>query len=407
MNNSVGKNNRHVRHMNRVGVISMLRDYGNLTKAEIAAKMDLTFTAVNNLVEELTQEGWIMDAGYDVETYRGRKPKLISLNPDGIYSVGVHVDTASVRAGVMDLQGNMIMEERRDFEDNTNRGGVVNVIISTIQAVLDQTEYLSRIMGIGVAAPGALDSIQGKILSPPHIPGLHQVRLKGLIEENTDLPTYLEKDANAMALGEQWYGNGRHFNSMIYVNADMSIGSGLILDQKLYQVSPFGAGEIGHWTLDIDGPRCYCGNHGCLDAMASGMAIIESVKEKLLGTYSTHESSIENDEYRLNMSDLIPAALEGDPMVVQRLNNSAQYMGIALANIMNLLTPETIIVGGSLANHYPDFFEDVKETAYNRSLSSFHNQMVLQPSALGEHAGIVGAGTLVFEKYLSEMGEKE
>lgn len=407
MNNSVGKNNRHVRNMNRMGVISMLRDYGSLTKAEIAAKMDLTFTAVNNLVEELKQEGWIMDAGYDVETYRGRKPKLISLNPDGIYTVGVHVDTAFVCAGVMDLQGNMIMEERRDFEDNTNRGSVVNVIISTIQAVLDQTELKSRIIGIGVAAPGPLDPIQGKILSPPHIPGLHQVRLKGLIEENTELPTYLEKDANAMALGEQWYGNGRHFNSMIYVNADMSIGSGLILDQKLYRVSPFGAGEIGHFTMDIDGPHCYCGNHGCLDVMASGMAIINSVKEKRLATNSTHESSLVNDEQSLNMSELIPAALDGDPMVVQCLINSAQYVGIALANIMNFLTPETIIIGGSLVNHYPDFFEHVKETAYNRSLSSFHNQMVLQPSELGERAGMVGAGTMVFEKYLSEMGNKE
>jgi len=407
MNNSVGKNNRHVRHMNRMGVISMLRDYGNLTKAEIAAKMDLTFTAVNNLVEELMREGWIMDAGYDVDAFRGRKPKLISLNPDGIYSVGVHVDTAYVRAGVMDLQGNMILEERRDFEANATRGSVVNVIISTIQAVLDQTELKSWIIGIGVAAPGPLDPIQGKILSPPHIPGLHQVRLKGLIEENTDLPTHLEKDANAMALGEQWYGNGRHFNSMIYVNADMSIGCGLILDQKLYQVTPFGAGEIGHWTLDIDGPRCYCGNHGCLDAMASAMAIIDILKEKQLGTHSTDEISVVNDEHRLNMSVLVSAALDGDPMVVQCLNNSAQYVGIALANIMNLLTPETIIVGGSLANHYPDFFEQVKETAYNRSLSSFHNQTVLQPSELGELAGMVGAGTMVFEKYLSEMGDKE
>ncbi|MGG3279623.1 ROK family transcriptional regulator [Paenibacillus solani] len=407
MNNSVGKNNRHVRNMNRIGVISLLRDYGSLTKAEIAAKMDLTFTAVNNLVEELMQEGWIMDAGYDVDAYRGRKPKLISLNPDDIYTIGVHVDPTFVRAGVMNLQGNMIMEERRDFEDNANRGSVVNVIISTIQAVLDQSELKSRIIGIGIAAPGPLDPIQGKILSPPNIPGLHQVRLKGLIEENTELPTYMEKDANAMALGEQWYGNGRHFNSMLYVNADMSIGSGLILDQKLYRVSPFGAGEIGHCTIDMDGPRCYCGNHGCLDAMASGMAIINSVNEKRLGTHCSHESSLVNDQHGLNMSDLIPAAHDGDPNVVQCLINSAQYVGIALANIMNLLTPETIIIGGSLANQYPDFFEHVKETAYKRSLSSFHNQMVLQPSELGEHAGMVGAGTIVFEKYLSEMGDKE
>ncbi|KOP67719.1 ROK family transcriptional regulator [Bacillus sp. FJAT-18019] len=407
MNNSVGKNNRHVRNMNRIGVISMLRDYGSLTKAEIAAKMDLTFTAVNNVVEELMQEGWIMDAGYDVDAYRGRKPKLISLNPDGIYTVGVHIDTAFVRAGVMNLQGNMILEEQSKFEDNANRGSVVNVIISTIQAVLDQSELKSRIIGIGVAAPGPLDPIQGKILSPPHIPGLHQVRLKGLIEENAELPTYLEKDANAMALGEQWYGNGRHFNSMIYVNADMSIGSGLILDQKLYRVSPFGAGEIGHCTIDMNGPRCYCGNHGCLDAIASGMAIISRVNEKRLGAPGSPESSLVNDEHDLNMSELISAGLAADPVAVQSLSNSAQYVGIALANIMNLLTPETIIIGGSLAIHYPDFFEHVKETAYNKSLSSFHNQMVLQPSELGDHAGMVGAGTIVFEKYLSEMGDKE
>lgn len=270
MNNSVGKNNQDVRQMNRMGVVSMLRDYGSLTKAEIATKMGLTFTSVNNLVEELKQNGWIVDAGYDNETYRGRKPKLVSLNPEGIYTVGVHISSTFVYAGVMNLHGQILTEERKPFDDHTNRGSVVNSIISTIQKTMDQSGVISRIIGIGVAAPGPLDPIQGKMMSPPHLPGLHQVPLKGLIEENTELPTYIGKDASVMALGEHWYGNGRHYNSLMYVNVDMSIGSGLILDQKLYHVSPFGSGEIGHCTIDMEGPRCYCGNRGCLEALGFG-----------------------------------------------------------------------------------------------------------------------------------------
>lgn len=406
MNNSVGKNNRHVRNLNRIGIIGLLRDYGSLTKAEIAAKMNLTFTAVNNLVEELMKDRLIIEAGFYDDSSRGRKPKLISLNPGDIYTVGVHISASSVKAAVINLQGKAMMEKRCSFEDNTNRGSVVNMIISTIQAVLDESGLKSQIIGIGVGAPGPLDPEQGRILTPPNLPGLHQVRLKGLIEENTELPTQIEKDANVMALGELWYGNGRHFNNLVYVDADTGIGSGLIFNQKIYQGYPFGAGEIGHCTIDIDGPRCNCGNYGCLEAIASGIAIVRRVGEELRrGAASSLKSSYDGNERGLDVTDVITAGLDGDQLAANMLNESARYVGISLANVINLLTPETIIIGGVLANRYPDFFEYVKETSYNRSLSSFHNKIVLQPSELGEHAGIIGAGTIVLEKYLNEMSE--
>ncbi|PJN55972.1 N-acetylglucosamine repressor [Paenibacillus sp. GM2FR] len=406
MNNSVGKNNRHVRNLNRIGIIGLLRDYGSLTKAEIAAKMNLTFTAVNNLVEELMKDRLIIEAGFYDDSSRGRKPKLISLNPGDIYTVGVHISASSVRAAVINLQGKAMTEKRCSFEDNTNRGSVVNMIISTIQAVLGESGLKSQIIGIGVGAPGPLDPEQGRILTPPNLPGLHQVRLKGLIEENTELSTQIEKDANVMALGELWYGNGRHFNNLVYVDADTGIGSGLIFNQKIYQGYPFGAGEIGHCTIDIDGPRCNCGNYGCLEAIASGIAIVRRVGEELRrGAASSLKSSYDGNERGLDVTDVITAGLDGDQLAANMLNESARYVGISLANVINLLTPETIIIGGVLANRYPDFFEYVKETSYNRSLSSFHNKIVLQPSELGEHAGIIGAGTIVLEKYLNEMSE--
>jgi glucokinase len=405
MNSSVGKNNRHVRNLNRIGIIALLRDYGSLTKAEISAKMNLTFTAVNNLVEELMKDRLIIEAGFYDDSSRGRKPKLISLNPGDIYTVGVHISPFSVRAAVINLQGKAMMEKRCSFEDNTNRGSVVNIIISTIQAVLDMSGLESEIIGIGVGAPGPLDPVQGKILSPPNLPGLHQVRLKELIEENTELPTHVEKDANVMALGELWYGNGRHFNNLVYVDADIGIGSGLIFNQKIYQGYPFGAGEIGHCTIDIDGPRCNCGNDGCLEAMASGIAIIRRVGEELgRGAASSLRSYVNDEHHGLDVIDVINAGLAGDQLAANMLNESARYVGISLANVINLLTPETIIIGGVL-NRYPDFFNHVKETSFNRSSSSFHNQMVLQPSELGEHAGIIGAGTIVFEQYLNEMSD--
>ncbi|MCV4232059.1 ROK family protein [Virgibacillus sp. LDC1] len=406
MNNSVGKNNRHVRNLNRIGIIGLLRDYGSLTKAEIAAKMNLTFTAVNNLVEELMKDRLIIEAGFYDDSSRGRKPKLISLNPGDIYTVGVHISASSVRAAVINLQGKAMTEKRCSFEDNTNRGSVVNMIISTIQAVLGESGLKSQIIGIGVGAPGPLDPEQGRILTPPNLPGLHQVRLKGLIEENTELSTQIEKDANVMALGELWYGNGRHFNNLVYVDADTGIGSGLIFNQKIYQGYPFGAGEIGHCTIDIDGPRCNCGNYGCLEAIASGIAIVRRVGEELRrGAASSLKSSYDGNDRGLDVTDVITAGLDGDQLAANMLNESARYVGISLANVINLLTPETIIIGGVLANRYPDFFEYVKETSYNRSLSSFHNKIVLQPSELGEHAGIIGAGTIVLEKYLNEMSE--
>ncbi len=402
MKKSVAKNNRDVRKNNKNGIIALLRDFGSLTKADIAGKMNLTFTAVNNLVDDLMKDRYIVEAGYLDDSSRGRKPMLISLNPGGLYTIGVHISATSIRTAVINLQGKPIIKRTQILKNTLDSEAVIAEILSEIHTILDESGVKSEIIGIGVGAPGPLDPDQGIVLSPPNLPGLQGVSLQNIIEESVHIPVKIEKDANAMAIGELWYGNGRQHNNVLFVDADIGIGSGLIFDQQIYQGHPYGAGEIGHGTIDLDGPRCNCGNYGCLEAVASGMAIVRRVGEELRRGAVSSLEPVFNKGTELQVMDVIQAALDHDDLAEKVLNESARYIGISLANVINLLTPEMIIIGGVLPNYDLNYFQNAKEIALSRCLAVFKDKTLLMPSQLGEHAGVIGAGTVSLAKYINE-----
>ncbi|WP_090984820.1 ROK family protein [Paenibacillus sp. CF384] len=399
-----GANNRRVKSLNRSTVLQYIRKQGQASKADIAAQTHLSFTAVKNITDELLSYSFISEVGYD-ESTGGRKPLLYKLKEDRFYSVGLHLSVARIHVVVLNLSGGVHAHyETETNPDALQSNAIVDQLIDCIEdAIVKSNVDRTRILGIGMAIPGPLDPFGGVVLSPPNMKGLAGLPLKQLMTDHFGIETLIEKDANLIALGEYWHGAARGKRNVFYLDADVGIGSGIIIDGKLHYGSPYGAGEVGHGTINIDGPRCNCGNYGCLEAVASGLAIERRAGEEIRrGAETSYRERYLADEKSVSIAAILDAARDGDSLSQQLLTESARYVGIAVGNVIHLLMPEIIIIGGALTHAYPRYFEHTKEIAMSRIFASFADHIHIYKAELGVLGGAIGAGTLVLEQFFQK-----
>ncbi|WP_240633307.1 ROK family protein [Paenibacillus montanisoli] len=408
-----GANNRTVKSMNRTAALQYIRKQGQASRADIAGHTRLSFTAVKNMIDELVSCRLIGEVGYD-ESSGGRKPLLYKLKEDRFYAIGLHLSVSRIHVAVLNLEGSVKARfETETDPDTLQSDAIVGQLIGCIEEAIRSSEVeRSRILGIGMAIPGPLDPFEGIVLSPPNMQGLAGVPLKRRIADHFGIETFIEKDADLIALGEYWHGAAQGKQNVFYLDADIGIGSGMILGGKLHHGSPYGAGEVGHGTIHLDGPRCNCGNYGCLEAVASGIAIERRAGEEIRrGAETTFRERYLADENSVSIYTILQEAKSGDPLSNQLLLESARYVGIALGNVIHLLMPEIVIIGGTLAHGYQPYVEQTRDIAMNRIFAAFADKVRIHKAELGMLGGAIGAGTLVLEHFfgkdVSEWAESE
>ncbi len=243
------------------------------------------------------------------------------------------------------------------------------------------------VRGVGVSCGGPLDTRTGTIYAPPNMPGWEAVPVRTFFEQALDLKVRVENDANATALAEWHFGAGKGVQSLVFLTMGTGIGGGLILDGRLYRGANDLAGEIGHQTILINGPQCGCGKRGCLEALASGPAIARLARESMM--YGRHKRVLGlagGKPADITAAHVVEAAKEGDPFAVQILKEAGTYMGIGIANVIQMLNPERIILG-TIAVHAGDLILEpiraaVTEYAWKRSTDVCE----ILPAALGDQA---------------------
>jgi predicted NBD/HSP70 family sugar kinase len=228
---------------------------------------------------------------------------------------------------------------------------------------------------------------------------LRYLPLRQIMEQKIGLPVLLHKDTNAIAMGEYWHGAGASYVDMVYIDADMGIGSGLILNGVLHEGANSIAGEFGHITIDPQGPLCNCGNQGCLEAMGSGISILKEFKRRLMEKPG-HPLTVSAEN--LTIQQVLNAGGSGDTLAVSILNEAAYNMGSAIGNLINILDPEIIIVGGILTLQYEPYFNIVKETTLHKRLAGARENLIV-PTDNADHAGMIGAGDLVADHFFSTL----
>ena len=271
---------------------------------------------------------------------------------------------------------------------------VLDRLIALATRAIQQTRSKlpgAEIMGVGVGAPGPLDTKSGIVLLTPNL-GWVDLPLRQIIQDRLKLPAVLDNDANCAVLGEWWMGAARGTRNAIGITIGTGIGGGLILEGKLYHGASDCAGEIGHTTIDSEGRRCKCGNYGCLEAYASGPNIaLRACEEIQAGAESRLAQYVDGDLKRITAQTVYQAAHDGDELAMDVVNETAKFLGIGIANLLNIFNPEVVVVCGGVTLAGDTLFGPLRREVARRAFKPAVNVCRIVPCELTGTAGVYGA----------------
>jgi len=256
----------------------------------------------------------------------------------------------------------------------------------------------AEILGVGVGAPGPLDTKRGIVLLTPNL-GWVNMPLRQLIHDRLGLPAALDNDANCAVLGEWWVGAARGARHAIGITIGTGIGGGLIIDGQLYHGASDVAGEIGHTTIDTEGRRCKCGNYGCLEAYASGPNIaLRAVEELEAGAESRLRALVDGDLAKVTAQTVYQAAADGDELALEVVNDTAKFLGVGIGNLLNVLNPDVVVVCGGVTLAGDHLFEPLRREVARRAFKPAVNACRIVPGELAGTAGVYGAAKIFLDQ---------
>jgi len=311
-------------------------------------------------------------------------------------AIAVDIGGTHTRAALINSVGRILNRTRILTQPQLGLAAGLEEIASAIHTVIGTTPP-EQISGIGVATPGLVDPWQGIAFSPVNLPGWEDVRLKDVMESRFKCPTRVGNDANLAALGEYRFGAGRGSRNMIYLTISTGIGGGIINEGQLVLGRRGFAGEVGHCTIDANGPRCRCGNLGCLEAMASGSALARDARAAIAdGQASLMLRLAGGDPNAIDGEIIAQAVVRGDDLAKRLVDRAGVYIGIAIVNLMYIFDTELFVLGGGVSNLGDPLFAAIKRTVAERALPVARQDVPIVPAALGDDAGLLGAAALVF-----------
>ncbi len=313
------------------------------------------------------------------------------------YIVGVDLGGTKILAGVFDHSLGSIGVTKLSTKSQRGVDKVVERIARAVQDAVDEADLtMKQITGVGIGAPGAVDFDSGTVIFAPNLEGWKEVPLKKELEKKLDVPVFVENDCNISGLGVYVAELKSKPQSMVGIFVGTGIGGGLILNGAPYSGFGHTAGEIGHMVLEVSGPRCGCGNRGCFEALASRTAIFQQIKAGIKdGEKTLLTEMLGNDLEDLRSGDLRKAIRRGDKFVDRVVESAAEYIGIATANLVNILNPEVVVLGGGVMEALADeMMSVIVETAKDYAMPGAMKGVEIVASKLGDNAGITGGAVL-------------
>src|SRR6266536_946998 len=360
-----------LRAQNRGRVIGVLREAGPVSRAEIARRTGLSRSTISSLVADLQAVGMVTEVDGDRSApseQGGRPPVLLALDPSAGAAVGVDFGHRHLRVAVSDLG------------HNANQG--LDSAARFVEQVLAEADVSrDRVIGVGMGLPGPIDRRTGMVGASALLPGWIGIRAAEEMRGRLDLEVAVDNDANLGGLAEWMWGAGQGSGLLAYIKAATGIGAGLVLGGRPYGGASGTAGEIGHTTIVSGGPVCACGNRGCLEMVAGGPAILELLRPR--------------GDNGLTLRQVVRLAVEGDPGCQRVVADAGRSIGIAVANLCNLINPELIVVGGELSLAGDLLLDPIREVVWRSAIRSAAETARIIPGVLGERAELLGALALI------------
>ncbi len=382
-----------MKKINQQTILEVINEKSPISRAEIAEVIGLTPATVSNIVKVLLERGLVRETHLG-ESRGGRKPILLELNPTGAYVIGLEWGIAEIKAVLLNLNKKVIKTSKKQVKEL----GPEHFIKITKQIVKEFRNYLKanhdKIFGIGIGIHGLVNPVKGISMYAPHFKW-EDVRVKDLLQREIKTLIMLDNDVRMMALAEKWAGR----DNFVFINTGPGIGSAIVINGNLFYGRDYSAGEFGHMTIVDDKALCSCGNYGCIEALISLNKMIGEYNDSLKSCSSLHRIK---KEWKL----LIDAARAGEARAYAIIEKAGCYFGKGIANLVNLLNPEIVIVGGDFLTARDLMFPVIKEQFSKNSLKVSGKGLDIIPTTFGEMVGAIGAGTRVLQEiFMLTKGE--
>lgn len=376
---------------NKISLLQYVRfTPGGMSRADLARKMGLSRAAISSIVNDLLNIGVIREAAEGLASRR-RRSVLLEINPASGYVLGVDMGATHLGLVLADYSARVIAEEEYPFDVDQGPDICLGEVDRRVRLFLAQSEFsLDDVVAIGVGVPGPVASEVGAVIAPPIMPGWDNFPIRGHLESIWGHPITLNNDAELGAMGEWAFGAGRLERDLLYIKVGYGIGAGLLLNGNIYSGATGSSGEIGHITINEKGPLCTCGNRGCLEALAGGRAIAQQAVLAIESGRRTRMSAIKPID-KITAFDVALEARKGDLIAQEIISHAGQYLGIAISNLINVVNPSMIVIGGGVSQMGDLFLEPIRRSATTRSLPAAARVVRITAAVLGRRSSGMGA----------------
>ena len=385
-------NYNDMQEMNRYLIIKLLMQLGICSRVELSRLSGLKQATITNIINDFIKIGLVSEIG-SKNGSKGRRSIAISLNSDNYKFIGVRLTRRYITVGLFDIAGKSYLVREYKFNVNDGVNNTLKIIETSVNNILN--EYSNdNIIAIGISLPGPFIRTTG-IITVNEFPGWEQVLVEDYFNNIFHIPVFLEHDAKAGVMA-CWYMN-KYNNvnkTLAYVIAGHGIGVGVIVDGKLLRGSTGTFGEMGHTSIDFDGPLCQCGSRGCLENYCSTIALSRRIKNALeLGA----KSSLSID---FTFSDIVEAYKNKDDLTVKEVNKNIEYFSVGIVNLVNMVNPDVIIIGDEMVNFGDDFLNILKSNVSKKIIPDLYKKLDIRLGNFAEDEVLIGASIVAVESIL-------
>lgn len=382
-----------MREINTTLIMDTLRLHAPISRAGLAARTGLNKASVSNMVKSLTASGYIHEIGVDESlTEVGRPAINLQLNPEAGYILSAEIGVGFISIIAANFGFDIVARRYEDTGSELNPDSISPYFMELMNDVYRQVSRRERpIFGLAVGLPGLVDMSTGRLLFAPNL-NWRDVPMRDLLQSRFNVPIVIANEATMAALGESYFGLGQKSRLLLYVSSGVGLGGGIVTDGHLLTGVNGLAGEFGHVTVDPDGPLCRCGNYGCWETQATQIALFRRIQAAIV---SGRRSALSRYNDQLSLPVVMDAALNGDEVALEAFRETARWLGIGLANLVNTLNPEHIVFGGPLSVAHELMMPHIRAEIERRALRWVWEQATFTTATYAADAAAMGGIAMV------------
>src|SRR6056297_1305099 len=370
---------KNMKKQNQKNILSLIKNEDGISRSQIADKLKISRATVTNIVRELISYELVQEAAVG-KSRGGRRPMLLNLKSKGAFVIGIEWGIDSVKAVLLNLKAKIIADDQievqsHDFEEYKK------ISFNLIEKYQNQLEDPTKIIGIGLGIHGLVDPEKGLSIFTPHF-NWDKINIKKVIAKKFNYQIFIDNDVRMMAAGEIWQGR----DDFIFINTGSGIGSALVFKSKLHYGNNYAAGELGHMKVKDGGPKCHCGKNGCLESLASKESIILRYKKL-------------NNIKDITFKEIINRYQAGEKEALLVVNDALKYFSRAISNILNILNPEAVIIGGLFAEYDQLLLKKLHKIITEDTLNQIADDLKITTAFYKDFAGAVGAAEKVLNNF--------